>query len=92
MTKEQISGFFRNLSDNTKIKCSAHRFRHRLAIDLVNQKGNNKDVQQLLGHSNVNTTLGYISTDLHKIRSTLKTTTPIYTKKSNIPTIADTTS
>jgi len=89
MTEEQLSGFFRNLSDNTKIKCSAHRFRHRLATDLVNQKGNIKDVQHLLGHSNVKTTLGYVATDLHQMRSTLKTTTPIYPGKPEIPTIPD---
>ena len=89
MTEDQLSGFFRNLSDNTQIKCSAHRFRHRLATDLVNQKGNIKDVQHLLGHSNVKTTLGYVSTDLYQIRSTLKTTTPIYTGKPRIPTTPD---
>ena len=89
MTEDQLSGFFRNLSDNTQIKCSAHRFRHRLATDLVNQKGNIKDVQHLLGHSNVKTTLGYVSTDLHQIRSTLKTTTPIYPGKPRIPTTPD---
>ena len=77
MTTEQLSGFFRNLSNNTNIKGSAHRFRHRLATDLANQNGNIKDVQSLLGHSNISTTLGYIATDLHQIRNTLKTITPI---------------
>ena len=89
MTKEQLSGFFRNLSNNTKIKCSAHRFRHRLATDLVNQKGNIKDVQHLLGHSNVKTTLGYVSTDLHQMRTTLKTTTPIHHSKPQLFLVPD---
>jgi integrase len=89
MTEEQLSGFFRNLSRNTKIKCSAHRFRHRLATDLVNQKGNIKDVQHLLGHSNVKTTLGYVSTDLHQMRTTLKTTTPIHPRKPRISLVPD---
>ena len=89
MTEEQLSGFFRNLSRNTNIKCSAHRFRHRLATDLVNQKGNIKDVQQLLGHSNVNTTLGYVSTDLHQMRTTLKTTTPILPRKPCLSIVPD---
>ncbi len=77
MTSEQLSGFFRNLSKNTKVKGSAHRFRHRLATDLVNKKGNIRDVQQLLGHSNVTTTLGYVSTNLQQMRNTLKSATPI---------------
>jgi len=89
MTEEQLSGFFRNLSRNTNIKCSAHRFRHRLATDLVNQKGNIKDVQHLLGHSNVKTTLGYVSTNLHQMRTTLKTTTPIYSRKPCVSLVPD---
>jgi len=89
MTEEQLSGFFKNLSRKTNIKCSAHRFRHRLATDLVNQKGNIKDVQYLLGHSNVKTTLGYVSTDLHQMRTTLKTTTPILPKKPRLSIVPD---
>ena len=89
MTKEQLSGFFKNLSRKTKIKCSAHRFRHRLATDLVNQKGNIKDVQYLLGHSNIKTTLGYVSTDLHQMRTTLKATTPILRQKSRFSIVSE---
>jgi len=55
----------------------------------VNQKGNIKDVQHLLGHSNVKTTLGYVSTDLHQMRTTLKTTTPIKPRKPCITIVPD---
>jgi len=55
----------------------------------VNQKGNIKDVQHLLGHSNVKTTVGYVSTDLHQMRTTLKTTIPIKPRKPCITIVPD---
>jgi len=39
MTEEQVSGFFRHLSEKLEFKLSPHRFRHHLASELVNKKG-----------------------------------------------------
>ena len=47
MTEDQLSGFFRNLSDKSNIAISSHRFRHRLATDLSNNSTNDvKNVQE----------------------------------------------
>ncbi len=77
MTVEQISGFFRNLSKKLGFKLSPHRFRHRLASELVNKKEDMKLVKDLLGHTNILTTYGYVTTDMNKIRSLVSGIVPI---------------
>ena len=77
MTVEQISGFFRNLSKKIGFKLSPHRFRHRLASELVNKKEDVKLVKELLGHTNILTTYGYVTTDMNKIRSLVSEIEPI---------------
>ena len=77
MTVEQISGFFRNLSKKLGFKLSPHRFRHRLASELVNKKEDVKLVKDLLGHTNILTTYGYVTTDMNKIRSLVSEIAPI---------------
>ena len=77
MTEAQMSGFFRNLSEKVEFKISAHRFRHRLATELVNKKEDVKLVKELLGHTNILTTYGYVTPDMNKIRSLVSEIEPI---------------
>lgn len=81
LTINQISGFFRNLSVKLGVKCSPHRFRHKIATDLTNNQTNVKVVQQLLGHRDVKTTLGYIHSDMSQMRRAVETTSPILREK-----------
>jgi len=77
MTREQVSGFFRNLSKKSGIQVSTKRFRHRLATDLANNNENMKVVQKLLGHANISTTAGYIHVNINDLQRVLKSTTTI---------------
>ena len=61
MNTEHVAKFFTKISKITNFKVSAHRFRHTLATTLTNNKKISiKTVQNILGHSSVLTTLGYI--------------------------------
>jgi len=82
LKRSQLSGFFRNLSEKTNIKCSSHRFRHRIATDLVKGHKSIKDiveVQEFLGHTDFKTTLLYVEKDVDKIRESLEKLTPLIT-------------
>ncbi len=81
LTINQTSGFFRNLSKKIGSKCSPHRFRHRIATELTNNQTNIKVVQELLGHRDVKTTLGYIHSDITQMRKALETTSSILREK-----------
>lgn len=48
---------------------SAHRLRHTTATHLVRKQGNLKAVQVLLGHTSVNTTMGYVEVEIDDLRS-----------------------
>lgn len=48
-------------------KCHPHRFRHTFATSLYNKGMDIHEIQLLMGHSNVSTTINYISTDDNKI-------------------------
>ena len=77
LTINQISGFFRNLSKKIGAKCSPHRFRHKIATELTNNQTNIKVVQELLGHRDVKTTLGYVHSDMTQMRKAVETTSSI---------------
>jgi len=77
MTENQLSGFFRNLSNKSKIPISSHRFRHRLATDLSNNSTNVKNVQEILGHKDVRTTLEYVSSNFEQMKESISAITPI---------------
>lgn len=75
LRRTQVSGFFRNLYEKTEIRCSSHRYRHRIATDLVNaQKNINevREVQYLLGHADIKTTLAYVERNPQKLRKSLE--------------------
>jgi len=77
MSEDQLSGFFRNLSNKSKIAISSHRFRHRLATDLSNNSTNVKNVQEILGHKDVRTTLEYVSSNFEQMKESISAITPI---------------
>lgn len=68
----QINACFRSLSTRLGFKVSSHRFRHTLGSDLVNRhKSNLFLVKELMGHSDIRTTVSYLEADHHAIRAML---------------------
>lgn len=56
MTASQLSGFFRRLTKQVGFPVSAHMFRHTMATEIA-KSGQIKELQEILGHSDVRTTL-----------------------------------
>lgn len=48
-------------------KCNPHKFRHTFATILYNKGMDVHEIQRLMGHEDISTTLKYISTDDHQI-------------------------
>lgn len=69
-TVGQVSGFFRRLKENTGVVVSPHRFRHTLGTKVA-KTGKIRDLQQMLGHTDVRTTLGYVQPDVEVMRDML---------------------
>ncbi len=63
MTVDHVSAAFRRIKEQTGVAVSAHRFRHTFASQLAKQ-GRIKELQQIMGHTDVRTTLGYVQPDL----------------------------
>lgn len=64
MTEEQLSGFFRRLSQKVNFPVSPHMLRHTMATEIA-KTGQIKELQLILGHSDVRTTLDfYVHPDL----------------------------
>ncbi len=72
LTPQALSSFFNRLSDWTGISISAHRLRHTCATELA-KHGRYKELQELLGHSRVDTTLMYIHPPINQIRTLVNT-------------------
>ena len=72
LTPDNISGFFRRLSQKTSIPLSAHRLRHTVATHL-SRVGMYKELQNLLGHSTMQMTMRYIHPDVDNIREMVDT-------------------
>jgi integrase len=71
-TEEHISQLFRKWSAKIGVKVSPHRFRHTFITKLANSGTNLKTVQQIVGHSDVKTTLSYVYSDLSDMRKALE--------------------
>ncbi len=66
---DHVAQFFTKASKTLNFKVSAHRFRHTFATKLANNSLINiKTVQNLLGHSSVHTTLGYVHPNINNMR------------------------
>ncbi len=69
MNEEHLARFFVKVSKIANFAVSAHRFRHTFATTLANNGTTNiKTVQNLLGHSSVHTTLGYVHPSMNNMR------------------------
>ncbi|SMN17091.1 Integrase [uncultured Candidatus Thioglobus sp.] len=74
MTESHVSQLFVKWSNKIGVPISSHRFRHTVATKIANSGCNLKSLQQLLGHTDIKTTFGYIETnidDLREIQSVL---------------------
>ena len=73
LTHDRVSHFFLRLAKLSNTSLSCHRLRHRIATRLLeNDATHVRNVQALLGHSNVTTTLGYVSPNLKAIREAIE--------------------
>jgi len=63
----QVRGFFQRLSVILGQKMTPHRLRHTMATLLAAQ-GDIRTLQELLGHADISTTMGYIHPDLERMR------------------------
>ena len=71
MTVDQVSGFFRRLSDHLGFHVSAHMLRHTMATE-IGKTGKIKELQQILGHANIHTTMSfYLHPDMKQLRDSL---------------------
>ena len=73
MTEWQMDRFFQRLSAALEAPISAHRIRHTIATDLANKTHNLGLVQELLGHTDIRTTMSYIHPDLGQMRRMIET-------------------
>lgn len=75
MKPESITGFFKRLSKQSGIRIGAHRFRHTLATSLCNPEDDTPPdifaAQEILGHTNLQTTRGYVSTNMGRMNKAL---------------------
>ena len=73
MTSEQVTGYFKRASKRYQIKLSPHRFRHTFATQAANTSGQNlKHLQNMLGHTSIKTTLGYVQSDTDSMRQMMR--------------------
>lgn len=68
MTDDQLAGFFQRLSAALGAKITPHRLRHTMAT-LLAAYGDIRTLQEILGHTNVSTTMGYVHPDIERMRS-----------------------
>ncbi len=71
MTFDQLGATFRRLSKATNIRISPHRLRHTMATELAASK-DIRTLQELLGHTNISTTMQYVHPDMDRMRSLLE--------------------
>ncbi|MFD1260360.1 MULTISPECIES: tyrosine-type recombinase/integrase [Entomomonas] len=74
MTLDRVSNVFQSLSIELSSRITPHRFRHTLGTDLMKDPDRNLHlVKDLMGHTNLKTTLEYIETDISSIKQILDT-------------------
>ena len=72
MTVDQLGATFWRLSKATNIRISPHRLRHTMATELAASK-DIRTLQELLGHTNISTTMQYVHPDMDRMRNLLET-------------------
>lgn len=73
LTNDAVTKFFTRLATLSQSSLSCHRLRHRIATRLLEKNSTHvKNVQALLGHTDVATTLGYVSPDLRALKAAIE--------------------
>lgn len=70
MTVEQLSEALKRISRGSGVLISSHRFRHTFATQLA-KEGNLRDLQKMLGHTNLSTTMEYVEPSVNQMRTML---------------------
>ena len=69
MTADNVSSFFKRASKALSTPISAHRLRHTMATNIANHPNCNlKALQNILGHTNLSTTLSYVHPKLEDMQ------------------------
>jgi integrase len=77
MNRDNVNAFFQRLhqyvsrNHSRLLRLSAHKLRHTTASILANKVPNLRVVQELLGHTSINTTYGYVHVDVGDMRKAL---------------------
>ena len=73
MKETQLSGFFKRLGKKIGYPISPHRLRHTMATEIA-KTGQIKPLQQILGHTDIGTTMNfYVHPDMDQLRSVVNT-------------------
>lgn len=70
MSDYNVSNTFRRIREKTGFQISAHKFRHTFATKLA-KEGDLKELQHIMGHTNLSTTMGYVEPDVRRMRDML---------------------
>lgn len=69
MNHWQVEACYAKISAITRSRISPHRFRHTMGTELMKKPDRNLHlVKELLGHTNIKTTLEYVSVDVEMLR------------------------
>jgi integrase len=68
-TENHISGLFTRFSKKIGEKITPHRFRHAFASIAANRGCNLQILSQFMSHSDIQTTAGYVETDMQGLRN-----------------------
>lgn len=72
LTTDGVTKFFTRLATLSQSSLSCHRLRHRIATRLLEHNATHiRNVQSLLGHTNVSTTLAYVSPNLRALKAAI---------------------
>lgn len=69
ISADGIRGILNDLGEKTNIKAHPHKFRHTFATNLYNRGMDLHEIQLLLGHNSLDTTMVYISSDNKALES-----------------------
>lgn len=69
LTKEGIETIIKNIGDSVGIKAHPHKFRRTIATDLLSKGMPVQEVQKMLGHESIDTTMIYCTVDANNVKS-----------------------
>ncbi|MBI5651154.1 MAG: tyrosine-type recombinase/integrase [Chloroflexi bacterium] len=72
MNAPAIYKIIKRVAKTAGVNVSTHALRHTFATNYLDRGGNIHDLQTLLGHEDITTTMIYVSTSLERIRQTYK--------------------